>query len=667
MLVFHLLARFSHYRVGRLTLLTVLAASTLGCGSPEPADTVSPPAPEGISQLGQGWTEFTPGGQTTCSDGSAYKFFVRPGDPEKLMVYFQGGGGCWTRQTCDPNLQPTYTVNIAEDFKPWPFGVFNFENPDNPFRDYSVVMAPYCTGDVHLGASDTVYPPEDEGQVPITIHHQGRANAQAVLDWTYANVTSPKEVFVTGSSAGAIPSPFYAALVADQYPNAHIAHLGDGAGGYRRMNGDSRPDEQWGTFDFLNTEAGFETVSPDGFNYEQLYIAAAKAHPDILFAEYDAAQDAVQKRFLALSGAKDVDLMQALQANHADITAAAENFRAFISGGDSHTILLRPEFYSYGTQGTAIRDWVAGLAAHASTANVTCVECASDTYAGAPMPQSLRALWHNWEDPKKQYVEPFKIFDNIYYVGIDWVAAYVIDTGDGLILIDSLYGKWVRLLQNNIRKVGLDPADVKYVIATHGHFDHAGGNSFFQNVYGAKIVMTEEDWLMAEAKPEAPAFYMPVPIRDIVAADGDIIELGDTKVELFKTPGHTEGVLSLRYTVRDGADSHTAVTLGGVGLNFSGVERTQTYIDSYHRLQSMQDGVSVSLPNHAAMADVFQRGARLAERATGAPHPFVDPDAYQSALATFIANAQAKLVAEKNGTAKDPLEELTKVLDTESP
>ncbi len=649
------------------TVMSLGLAMAFLAGCAEAPDDLAPeaaPPAAGITELAPGWTSVAPGGETTCSDGTPYRFFARPGDPEKLLVFFQGGGGCWTSDTCDPDGNPTYTVNIDPEYTPFAFGAFNFDNPENPFNDHSVVFAPYCTGDVHLGASDTIYPPREEGGEPFTVRHQGRANAQAVLDWTFANVPSPAEVFVTGSSAGAIPSPFYAALVANAYPDARIAHMGDGAGGYRRMNGDARPDEQWGTFSFITSEPGFEDLAPDGFNYERLYIAAAKAHPDILFTEFDAAEDDVQKRFLALSGAHDVKLQEALEANHADIRAEVPNFRAFITGGESHTILRRPEFYTYAANGVRIRDWVADLAAFKPVADVTCVDCSRDTYAGEPLPEIFQALWDGWEDNEQQYVEPFKIFDNVYYVGIDWVAAYAITTSDGVILIDSLYGKWTRVLENNLWRVGINPRDVKYVINTHGHFDHAGGSKLFQQ-YGARVVMTEEDWQLVEARPNNPRFYVPIPDRDIVAVDGDVIELGDTRVELFNTPGHTEGVLTLRYAVRDGDDAYTAVSLGGVGLNFNGVERTETYIESYRRLQAMQEGVSVSLPNHAMMGRVFERAAALAERGPGDPHPFVDPEGYQADLATFIANAEVKLEAERNGTALDPLEATARTLASE--
>ncbi len=642
------------------SMFVFTAVLLAGCGGSTPEHNDPQGAPP-TSRLGDGWTSISPGGDTLCSDGSDYQFFARQGDPSKLVVYLQGGGACWFRENCDPEMQPTYTIRIGEDFTPWEFGIFNFSNPDNPFKDHSVVFAPYCSADVHLGQNDTVYPPVEEGQEPLTIYHRGRANMQAVLNWTFEHFPKPENVFVTGSSAGAIPSPFYAVLVANHYQNANVAQLGDGAGGYRRVNSDTRPDEQWGTFNFINNERGFEDMDRETFNYERLYITAAKARPDILFAEYDAAEDDVQKRFLALSGTRGVSLLDALRANHADIRAEVDNFRSFIAGGTSHTVLQRPEFYAYGANGVGIRDWVAELAALKPVADLSCADCTRDTYITS-LPAPMQRLWDSWEDQDQQYVEPFRIFDNVYYVGIDWVAAYLIDTGEGLILIDSLYGKWVRPLVANISKLGFNPADVKYVINTHGHFDHAGGSAFFQKVYGSRVVMTKEDWDLTAEKPDIAQFYMPVPQLDIVATDGDVIELGDTQIELFNTPGHTEGVLTLRYKVRDGDIEYTAVTLGGVGLNFSGVVRTESYIASYERLQSIQDGVSVSLPNHARMAGVFARAEQLAARKPGDPHPFVDPEAYKAGLATFIANARTKLDQEKAGTAPGTLEVLTSTL-----
>ena len=648
------------------TLLAIFVFSACQPESTTPASDApqSTGTPTEASATPTDWQKISPAANTTCSDGSPYSFFVRQGDPNKLLVYFQGGGACWFRQNCDPQMSPSYSIQVGNIDRA-NFGIFNLDNPDNPFKDHTTVFAPYCTADVHMGASDTVYPPVEEGQTDLVIRHQGRANVEAVLQWTYEHVPSPQSIFVTGSSAGAIPSPLYTALIADHYVNARIAQLGDGAGGYRRTNNDSRPDEQWGTFEFITQEQGFANLRPETMTYESLYIAAAQAHPDITFAEYDAAEDAVQKRFLSMSGQKDVALQQAIEANHADIRREVGNFSSYIAGGDSHTILGRPEFYTLASNGMAIRDWVAALANFETVENVTCAPCDIESFSGAAMPPAVEAMWASWEDRRSQYVEPFQIFDNVYYVGIDWVAAYLIETGDGLILIDSLYGSWLPVLLNNIRELGFDPADVKYLINTHGHFDHAGGSALFQKVYGSRVVMTAEDWQVAQAKPELAAFYMPTPRVDMVAEDGDTISLGDNTITLYKTPGHTEGVLSLGYTGKDGDDTHSILTLGGVGLNFSGIERTETYLDSYRRLQSMQDSFSVSLPNHQSMGRVFDRRDLLAQRQAGQAHPFVDKLGLSRDLASFIAAAESKLELEKAGNAPDPLAALQQAISDE--
>lgn len=330
--------------------------------------------------LNEGWNSIEPGGDTVCSDGSDYRFFVRPGDARKLLVYFQGGGACWFAGNCDTHLEPSYKPRVAEDEPERYRGVFEFDNPENPFADYSVVMAPYCTADVHLGNNVTTYQApaaEDHEPHPVTIRHKGLINAQAVLDWTYGHFSAPHEIFVTGSSAGAIPSPYYAWKMADHYPEARIAQLGDGAGGYRRSATDTSDRlSRWGTIAHLAQYPEFADVAEHEFTYEHLYIAAAQRYPGILFAEYDAAEDAVQKRFLAMSGADTSTLRELLLANHADIRAEVDNFRAYVAGGDSHTILARPEFYTFQVDGRRIRDWVADLAAFKNVSDVVCRQCA---------------------------------------------------------------------------------------------------------------------------------------------------------------------------------------------------------------------------------------------------------------------------------------------------
>lgn len=283
--------------------------------------------------------------------------------------------------------------------------------------------------------------------------------------------------------------------------------------------------------------------------------------------------------------------------------------------------------------------------------------------AAAGSNRAMDQLWSQWNDPATQRVAPFQIFDNLYYVGMEWVAAYLLVTERGLVLIDSLYGAWTGEMIDNIRSLGFEPANLAYVIVTHGHFDHAGGAARLQSEFGAKVVMTAADWALAAEPPADPRFAMVMPARDIVATDGDIITLGSTQITMLETPGHTAGVLSLRYQVFDNGKAYEAITLGGVGRNFSGVETTQSYINSYQRLLRDTTDVSVSLPNHAAMAQVFERGKRLQRRSTDAPHPFVDQSAYLASLQSFLTAGRDKLQRERSGTAKSALEELSDTLN----
>ncbi len=252
-------------------------------------------------------------------------------------------------------------------------------------------------------------------------------------------------------------------------------------------------------------------------------------------------------------------------------------------------------------------------------------------------------------DPEIQNVEPFPIFDNLYYVGMEWVSCYLLTTSEGLVLIDSLYGDFVDHAVEGIQKLGFDPEDIEYVLVTHGHSDHVGGAREIRGFSGARVGLTEADWMLAEEGGKRRGFE--VPPRDLVLSDGDTITLGDTEIRFFVTPGHTEGVLSMEFTVYDRGVPHKAFTFGGVGLNFSGIERTRMYLDSVRRIQTME-GIEVNVTNHAAMGKVFERAEVLGTRGPEDPHPFVDPAGFAAWLEQLLENAQTKLEEEiRNASA----------------
>lgn len=248
------------------------------------------------------------------------------------------------------------------------------------------------------------------------------------------------------------------------------------------------------------------------------------------------------------------------------------------------------------------------------------------------------------DDPAEQRVAPFQVFDNLYYVGAKWVSAWLLETDQGLILFDALYGDLTDLAIDGIRELGFDPDDIRYVIVTHAHYDHIGGAKRFQDEFGAVVMMTDTDWQMTNE----PAIYQdyPKPMRHLTASNGSTLNLGRTLLEFFETPGHTPGVLSTRFTVYDDGYPHQAFMFGGVGLNFSGVDRTNMYIDSVKRIQAI-GGIEVNIPNHEASGEVFARNELLKQRGEDEAHPFVDPEGFQAWLDELLVNAEAKLVEEQ--------------------
>ena len=248
------------------------------------------------------------------------------------------------------------------------------------------------------------------------------------------------------------------------------------------------------------------------------------------------------------------------------------------------------------------------------------------------------------DDPELQYVEPFQVFDNLYYVGADWVASWLLVTDQGLIVFDALYDDLTEMMIRNIRTLGFDPNDIRYLIGSHAHYDHIGGAARFQQEFSAVVMMTEEDWLLTEGAAQFREY--PRPIRHLSASDGSTLTLGRTRLQFMKTPGHTPGVLSTRFTVYDNGYPHTAFMFGGVGLNFSGVEQAESYVESVRRLQAVQ-GVEVNIPNHASVADVFARRDRLAAREEGEPHPFVDPEGWTAFLDLWLRRGESYLEQQK--------------------
>jgi hypothetical protein len=343
----------------------------------------------GLSTLKAGeWNSITPGGDTTCAYGAPYQFFVRPAaqPSSKLMIYLQGGGACWNAQNCSPDYKNILTgrgifapevVTPEEAPAIYNSGILDTSNLENPAADYNTVFLPYCTGDVHTGSASVEW--ESNGK-KYTMHFNGFVNAQAALDWTYANFDKPDTVFVTGSSAGAVGATLLTPYVFRHYPDAQDVHLADGYVGIVPKGWDAL--KTWNYYgnlpDFLPE---FKTVDPADFNILSLYRALSTNFPKAQFSLYTTDLDDTQVLYLFfMGGAKTPKeagkiFHERMRGLLSDLNTGVSNFHSYIAWGNSHTILLRPEFYQIEVGGVRVRDWVAALLTGQPLKTITCTDC----------------------------------------------------------------------------------------------------------------------------------------------------------------------------------------------------------------------------------------------------------------------------------------------------
>jgi len=197
-----------------------------------------------------------------------------------------------------------------------------------------------------------------------------------------------------------------------------------------------------------------------------------------------------------------------------------------------------------------------------------------------------RSTWH---------VEPVKVFDNLYFFGQSEYAVWAITTSQGIIVLDTIFDYSVEdEVADGMKKMGLDPANIKYAIVSHAHPDHDGGALFLQEHYGTHVLMSPADWDVLDRRTNGTK-----PKRDMEITDGQKLTLGDTTVTMYITPGHTPGTVSSIFPVKDNGKTHIAALWGGVGLNQDRAA-LEKYIASAERFRGIvkQAGADIILANH---------------------------------------------------------------------
>ncbi len=249
----------------------------------------------------------------------------------------------------------------------------------------------------------------------------------------------------------------------------------------------------------------------------------------------------------------------------------------------------------------------------------------------------------------EELMEPTKILGNLYFAGTKPASTHLIDTGDGLIMLDTGYQHSLFIVIDNIYRLGLNPHAIRYILLTHGHIDHFGAARSLRELTGAKIALGREDLDYANGKldlsyaKELGMVFAETFEPDILLSDGDEITLGNTTVRAVATPGHTPGAMSYFFDVHDGQRTFRAGLHGGMGIN----TLCREFLDAYGLPYSLREDfkrsmkrlqeehVDIFLGNHMQHNHTEEKAARIKN---GETYAFVDPEEWYAYNSWCIEN-----------------------------
>ena len=265
-----------------------------------------------------------------------------------------------------------------------------------------------------------------------------------------------------------------------------------------------------------------------------------------------------------------------------------------------------------------------------------------------------------------QPTQPYRIADNLYYVGASDIAIYLITTPAGHILIDAGYAETVPIIRANIATLGLKIEDIKIILNTQAHFDHSAGLAEMKALTHAQLMVSEGDASLIEAGGHGDYLFgdsqpFPPVTVDRRLKDGDEVRLGGVVLTAHVTPGHTKGCTTWTLDVRDAVrgagapgveKTYHAVIVGGTSINpgtkVSGMPTypniTRDFSYTFEALKALP--CDIFLGAHRGYYGGAPKAKRMIENPDG-PNPFVDPDGYKTFVAAVQKRFQDQLAAER--------------------
>jgi hypothetical protein len=322
------------------------------------------------SSVASAWQEVAPGGDTTCARGAPFSFFVEEGDPDRVVLDFGGGGACWDASTCDPS-SATYTDNVDafRDGLNSVAGIYRRNNERNPYREWTHVMIPYCTGDVHWGSATVQY------KKGLAIEHKGAVNTQAVLSYVKEHFPSASRLLVSGCSAGAYGAVWWTPHVQEMYPAAQVVQFADSGAGILTEKFQQEGLPRWNIVASAPVwVTGLEaTQDYTKISLTEFYTKLAAFYPGIHFNQFNHGGDGVQAAFYWKMGGNPLKWSSKMYESIRTLNGL-DNFRAYIAGGSEHCATTGDIFYGIRTSGITLTDWL-GKVLQGEEPDGVCEDC----------------------------------------------------------------------------------------------------------------------------------------------------------------------------------------------------------------------------------------------------------------------------------------------------